>query len=321
VSVMGLEGLLGSIREIMAIRKKLVQQFTRDSPDLFIGIDAPDFNLTVERRLRQQGIKTVHYVSPTVWAWRGYRIRKIRRAVDLILALFPFETEYYRSRDVPVAFVGHPLAETLSPASRDHAFRARYANPDQVLVAVLPGSRASEIKRLGRIFAETALELNARVPRLRFVAPMASKAVRELFISQCDGQELDLIELVDGQSQQVLTACDFAILASGTAALEAGLLGKPMIVAYRISGIGYWLVRRTLTVKYASMPNHLLSTHPVPEFIHESVTVSNLLDASLAFLQDPDMMQRTASELSRIHPMLHRDSGKLAIDAIAELLE
>ena len=320
LSVMGLEGLLGSAREILTIRKHLVRQFTQNPPDLFVGIDAPDFNIGLEIKLRQGGIKTVHYVSPTVWAWRGYRIRKIHRAIDLMLTLFPFEAEYYRSQGVPVAFVGHPLAEILSPSVRNDALRSKYARPDQRLVAILPGTRSSEIKRLGRTFAETVVALGKLVPETRFVAPMATEEMRKLFVSQCSGLDLENLPLINGQSQQALAACDFAILASGTAALEAGLLGKPMIVAYRISGPGYWFVKRTLTVKYASMPNHLLSTHPVPEFIQERVTVDNLLAASLAFLEDPELMKRASEDLARIHPMLHLDSGRLAVDAISDLL-
>jgi lipid-A-disaccharide synthase len=319
LSIMGLEGLVGSVGEILTIRKRLLRLYKEQPPDLFIGIDAPDFNLVVEARLRKRGIKTVHYVSPTVWAWRGYRIRKIRRAVDLMLTLFPFEADYYHSKGVPVAFVGHPLAETLSPQLRDEEFRESLAGPAEFLVAVLPGSRASEIDRLGRVFAETAVALRARIANLRFVFPMASVELRTQFLEQCEGLDLGDMAIIDGKSQRALSACDFALLASGTAALEAGLLGKPMVVAYRISRIGYWLVRRTLTVKYASMPNHLLATHPVPEFIQEQVTADNLLAACAAYLEDPGLMRRTREDLGRIHPMLHPKSSTVAVDAIAGL--
>lgn len=321
LSIMGFEGLAGSIFEILSIRRKVYRELVTSKPDLFIGIDAPDFNLALESRLRRQGIQTVHYVSPTVWAWRGYRIRKIRRAVDLMLTLFPFEADYYRQNDVPVEFVGHPLAESLEPAMRDDDFRAQFAGDNERLVAVLPGSRVSEIRRLGRVFAETAIRLNSLMPDLRFVVPIASEKVRNEFDSQCQGLETDALVLVEGQSRRALAASDFTILASGTAALEAGLLGTPMIVAYRISALGYWFVRRSLTVKHASMPNHLLASHPVPEFIHDAVTVDNLVEASAAFLQDDDLMGRTGRELARIHGMLQRDSGALATAAIDRLLK
>ena len=240
--------------------------------------------------------------------------------MDLMLTLFPFETEYYRQQGIPVAFVGHPLAETLTPSLSDEAFRSQFAEPGQRLIAVLPGSRVSEVKRLGRVFAETAVCLNERFPNLGFVAPMASDSIRRLFESQCEGLQLDNLKLVAGQSQRALTACDFAILASGTAALEAGLLAKPMLVAYRISSLGYWYVRRTLTVDHASMPNHLIDSHPVPEFIHDQVAVENLCPAAASYLADAELMQKTSDELAQIHPMLHRDSGGLACAALSQLL-
>jgi len=241
LTVMGFEAL-ERVPQILRIRRELAQRFLANPPDLFIGIDAPDFNLGLERRLRDGGVRTVHYVSPTVWAWRRWRIHKIKRAVDHMLALFPFEEDFYRQRSVPVTFVGHPLADVIPMRYDQGAVRKELGLPlDRRIVALLPGSRMSELRRLADVFVQTALWLYRRHPELHFVAPFASeqtKAVFEQAIERHAAQALP-ITVQSFRSREAMGAADIVLCASGTATLEAALLGRPMVVTYRVSRFSY----------------------------------------------------------------------------------
>ena len=321
LSIMGLEGLRKSLREILSIRRQLISYLIDNPPDLFIGIDAPDFNLTVEERLRKAGIPVVHYVSPTVWAWRKYRIRKIRRAVDLMLTLFPFEKTFYQQHDVPVEFVGHPLTAEIQPKKVDIMYRGNYASDKQMLIAVLPGSRTSEIRALGPLFIDVMRELNKDGDGVQFIIPTVTSKLRRLFKGFLDTNDGNFIHLVDGsESRRAMSASDMVLLASGTAALEAALLAKPMVVAYKLSWLTYFFAKATTTVKHASMPNHLLEKPIVPEYIQLAASKNNLITEIRRYMQDDELREQTSQKLAEIHPQLAYDSSELAVDAIEELL-
>ena len=320
LSIMGFDGLRKSLREILTIRRQLIRYLIDNPPDVFIGIDAPDFNLTVEEKLREAGIPTVHYVSPTVWAWRKYRIHKIRRAVDLMLTLFPFEKAFYEKHDVPTEFVGHPLAAEIQPNKMDLTYRSQFVADKQSLIAVLPGSRTSEIKTLGPLFAEVMRELNAE-DGLQFIIPTATPKLRRLLEDYLETSDIDFVHLVDGSdSRRAMSASDMVLLASGTAALEAALLAKPMVVAYKISWLTYCFVKATTTVKHASMPNHLLPEPIVPECMQLDATKVNLVKEVRRYMQDDGLREQTSQKLAEIHPQLAYDSSELAVDAIEEML-
>ncbi len=317
ISIMGLDGLFGNIRKILGIRASLYRQFVDWKPDIFVGIDVPDFNLSLESRLRRAGIPTVHYVSPTVWAWRRYRIRRIRRAVSHMLTLFPFEEDFYREHDVPVTFVGHPLADALEVVPMNVARQRLGLAPEAPVVALLPGSRASEIGRLGRLFAETAGLLAQDVPGVRFVVPCAGDSVRDAVrrevVERVPGSAVTLVE---GRAQLVLQAADVALLASGTAALEAALCRVPMVVAYRVSSISYLMVRLFSSVKHYSMPNHLLEHPIVPEFIQDDARVEQILPVLRELLVDAGKNRGFRQALDGLAATLARGADRSAAEAV-----
>ncbi len=322
ISVMGLEGLFQSIAEILAIRRKLVTYFTQHPPDVFVGIDVPDFNLGLEAKLRRLSIPTVHYVSPTVWAWRGYRIRKIRRAVGHMLTLFPFEAEYYRNNNVPVSFVGHPIADEIDPAADRGALRREFGLSGKCVVALLPGSRMSELRRLGSIFIEAARELHRHHPDLVFVAPMASADIKAYF-ERLLGRYGDVppIRVVLGRSREAMAAADVAILASGTAALESALLGVPMVVAYKVSWLTGVFVRIFARVNHFSMPNNLLSDPIVPELMQSAATPENLARAAEKYLTDEELRRRVRVQLGTILASLRRDANRRAAERVCAIAQ
>jgi len=319
ISIMGIAEVIPALRDILSIRKTLKNHFLEWRPDVFIGIDVPDFNLSLERKLKEAGIPTVHYVSPTVWAWRTGRIKKIRKAINLMLTLFPFEAEFYRKHDTAVKYVGHPMAKTVINWQVDSAITQEYSDDKTTLIALLPGSRMSEVSRLAPIMLEGARQLHRAYPNLRFVIPAASEKLKRYIV-----EDLALIEspveVIDGHSQDILSVCDLAVLASGTAALEAGLFGKPMVVMYRISKINELIARPLMVVKHFSMPNHLTDPPAVPELIQKAANADNMVFEVRRLLDDQQHYQRMKLALSQIAPALHEDSGELACDAIEQLL-
>lgn len=337
LSIMGFDGLLGNIQEILGIRRSLEKKLIETPPDAFVGIDAPDFNLTLEKRLRAKGIPTIHYVSPTVWAWRSYRIYKIRKAVDLMLTLFPFEADYYRKRDVPVEYVGHPLAQTLKPGfdlkkidSSLYGLRNKKAagiNNDNNIryVAVLPGSRRSEVVRLSAIFIQAIKKIKKMNADVEFIVPLANERIAKQFkdyLSQYELSSSEYIHLVEGRlSADVMRLSDVVLLASGTAALESALLAKPTVVAYKLSKLTYWFVKLTSTVEHASMPNHLLNDPIVPEFLQEKATVENLSNAINRYLSDDELYRVSCEKLATIHLSLNMNSNSKAAAAILSLVK
>jgi len=324
LAVMGLVEVLRHLPELLARRRQLCRQFIADPPLALIGIDAPDFNLGLERQLRAYGIPTVHYVSPSVWAWRPWRVRKIARAVDLMLTLFPFEAAFYQQHGVRVRTVGHPLADAI-PLRNDSAAARRTLGlpaPDEApVIALLPGSRLGEVSRLGPLLLETALWLNARRPELRFVLPAATPHLYETLAGmQAERAPALPLTLVQGQSREAMAAADVVALASGTATLEAMLLKRPMVVAYRVAPATAWLARRLVRVSHFALPNLLAGQELVPEFIQEAATVENLGPAVLRWLDEPLARERLTAEFDALHRELRCDASRQAADAVVELL-
>jgi len=322
ISIMGLDGLLSSLSEILAIRKKLYQHFVENKIDVFIGIDVPDFNLTLEKKLKKQGIPTVHYASPTVWAWRSGRVKKIRRAVDLMLTLFPFEAAFYQKHDVPVSYVGHPLAEEIDTYPSQSVLRKKLLkdNEKQRILAILPGSRTGEVSRLAPIMCDAAEQLHKLYPDLAMVIPAANAKLQQLLNSIMTPEQQTYITVLEGQSRSLLSVCDCALLASGTAALEAALFAKPMVVMYKVSWLVELLVRMTRQVDHFSMPNHLTKRPVVPELIQQNAKADNVVVQVSRLLNDSSYYQAMESELATILPILHQDASQNARDAIVNLL-
>lgn len=323
IAVMGLFEVLGSLPTILQIRHQLIEHFIANPPDIFIGVDAPDFNLTVEEKLRKQGIKTVHYVSPSVWAWRQGRLKKIKRADDLMLTLLPFEAQFYEKNNIPVQFVGHYLADRISiEIDRNAARQALQLPQEATIVALLPGSRANEIKYLGETFIRAAQLCAKQMPNLIFVAPMINQERRQQFetILQQIAPGFS-IKLVDEKSQLVMQAADAILLASGTATLEAMLFKRPMVVAYRMSNLTYAIAKRLIKVPYISLPNLLASKKLVPELIQEAATPENLAQALLDYLQNPQKVKELQSEFIDLHKKLRLNASEHAADAILNLIK
>lgn len=321
LAVMGLVEVLKHYREISAIRRHLLRHFRRHPPDVFIGVDSPDFNLPLERKLRAAGIPTVHYVSPTVWAWRQYRVRGIARSVDLILTLFPFEADFYKDHHVPVSFVGHPLADMIPLAPDREAARVQLGLPrDGTIVALLPGSRVGELERHAGSFIETARWCLARRPNLRFVAPLATPETRRIFEAALQRHGEIPIILLDGHSREAMTAADAVLLASGTAALEALLLKRPMVVTYRLAPLTYWIARRLLKIPYCSMPNLLAGRQVAPEFIQDDATPENMGRALLDYLEHPERAAPLEEIFTEIHGLLKQNANEKAARAVLQLL-
>jgi lipid-A-disaccharide synthase len=322
LAVMGLVEVLGHFRELSAIRRQLIAHFLADPPDVFIGIDAPDFNLGLEGTLKRGGIPTVHYVSPSVWAWRRYRLKKIARSTDLMLTLLPFEAAFYEEHHIPVRFVGHFLADAIPVEVNRAAARTRLGLPqDGEVVALLAGSRMTEVRMLGAVFIAAAKRLLESRPQLRFVAPLASEATQALFREQLQAQGGDVpISVIAGQSQQALAAADAAMVASGTATLEALLLKCPMVMAYRLKPVTYWLAKRLVKVAYFSLPNLLAQRPLIPELIQDAVTAERLAAAVEAHLDDKQATAQLIAQFREMHLSLRRDAARQAAAAVIELL-
>ena len=316
LSVMGLVEVLGRLRELLARRKKLVGDLIAEKPDVFIGIDAPDFNLNIELKLRQAGIKTVHYVSPSVWAWRQKRVLKIREGCDLMLTLFPFEAKFYEEKGVPVRFVGHSLADAIPLEADRAAARAELGLPDGPLVALMPGSRGGEVGRLGELFLDTAQRLRAMRPGVRFVMPCASPQRRAQLEAMLAGRDLPLT-LLDGQSHLALAACNAVLIASGTATLEALLYKRPMVVAYRLAPLTFWILKRMVKSPYVSLPNLLAQRLLVPELLQDDATVEALAQTLSPLIEGGEEQTRGFDE---IHRTLRLDASNQAADALLKLI-
>ena len=316
LAVMGLVEVLGRLFELLGRRRQLARDLIAAKPDVFIGIDAPDFNLGLELKLRRAGIKTVHYVSPSVWAWRQKRVLKIREACDLMLTLFPFEAQFYDEHQVPVRFVGHPLADAIPlQADRAAAREALDLPQDEPVVALMPGSRGGEVARLGELFLDAAIRLRALRPGIHFLLPCATPERREQLEQMLAGRDLPLT-LLNGRSHEALAACDAVLIASGTATLEALLYKRPMVVAYRVAPLTYRILKRLVRSPYISLPNLLAQRLLVPELIQDAATPEALAQA-VAPLIDGGQVQTEGFDL--IHRALRRDASVSAADAVLKL--
>lgn len=322
LAIMGLVEVLGRYRELSAMRAGLARHFIAEPPAVFVGVDAPDFNLGLETRLRAAGIATVHYVSPTVWAWRRGRLKTISRAVDMMLTLFPFEASFYEARDIPVQFVGHPLADEIAMQTDTAAARAALDLPsDGEVIALLPGSRVTEVSSLADTFIATARWCAERRAGVRFVCPLVDRATREVFERALARQSAPPVTLVDGRSREVMAAADVVLLASGTAALEAMMLKRPMVAAYRLNPVSHWLIRRLSYVEHFTLPNLLAGGPLVPEFIQDHATPEALGAALLGYLERPGEARRLRERFTELHNVLRRGANERAAEAVLEVAE
>ncbi len=323
LAVRGYVEVLRHYREIVGIRRKLREYFLANRPDLFIAVDAPDFNLDLELVLKQRGIPAIHYVSPSIWAWRGERINKIKRAVSHMLALFPHEPELYRQAGVPVDYVGHPLADMLPEYPKRAEMRETMRLPLQASVfAFLPGSRQSEVKQLARTYIETARLILQQIPDARFLVPLASRETRGIFdqaLYDCDAQQLP-ITLLFGHAQDAMIAADGVLVASGTATLECALLKRPMVITYRMPALSWWMIRRKAYQPYFGLPNILCGRFVVPELIQEDATPENLAQALLNLVSDKDAVAQLEETFHTLHQTLRQNTAQKAAAAILPYL-
>ncbi|WP_369832102.1 lipid-A-disaccharide synthase [Motiliproteus sp. MSK22-1] len=320
LSVMGLVEVLGRLRELLSIRKQLRQRWLENPPDLFIGIDAPDFNLPLEAKLRNAGIPTVHYVSPSVWAWREKRVLKIARSTDLMLCLLPFEKRFYDKHGVDARFVGHTLADELPVEVDTPAARKALALDDkQTWVALLPGSRAGEVEKLTPLFLDAARWLLKQKPTLKFILPAANRARFEQLRELLSGQDLP-VQLIEGRSREVMQASDAVLMASGTAALEGMLLKKPLVVAYRMAPLTFAIISRMLKVPYVSLPNLLADEPLVPELLQNDATAESLGRALLKQLDDKEHRDYLLQRFTQLHEQMRLNASQQAAKAVLELI-
>jgi len=323
LSVMGLVEVLKRLPELLNRRKRLIKHWSSNPPDLFIGIDAPDFNLGLARALKQQGIATVHYVSPSVWAWRESRIKKIEQSVDLMLCFLPFEAAYYEQTAVEAKFVGHPLASQLPlPLSKEEAKKQFGLELNKPVVALMPGSRGSEVARLGGEFIKTAQWLSHRRGDLQFVMPAANNARFEQLNDMVKAHNSEtLIRIVQGQSQELLMASDTVLISSGTATLEAMLCQRPMVVCYKMARLSFAIISRMLNTPFISLPNLLANKSLVPELFQGDVIPDTLGPLILKTLDDKAYRSHLNEQFDQFSQVLRTDADQCAAEAVSELIE
>ena len=324
LAVRGYAEVLRHYREITGIRRRLAERLVGERPAAFIGVDSSDFNLELERRLKDAGIPAIHYVSPAIWAWRGWRVRRIARSVTHLLAMFPFEPALYEKAGVPVTYVGHPLAD-LIPVSPDKALaRAELRLPPASrVIALLPGSRRSELHYMADLFVLTARRLLQDLPNAHFVCPTASRATRELFeaaLRRHEARDLPLT-LLFGHSHEALAAAEIALVASGTATLETALFKTPLVITYKQSPITWAIQKRMAYLPWIGMPNILAGERLVPEFVQDKATPGALAEALLALLHDGAAKRRQIEKFHEIHAILRQGTAQKAADAVLGVLD
>ncbi|CAN7516385.1 lipid-A-disaccharide synthase [Acidovorax sp. LjRoot38] len=317
--------VLRRLRELLGIRKQLRERLLKDRPDVFIGVDAPDFNLGLEADLRAAGIKTVHFVCPSVWAWRAERVEKIRRSADHVLCIFPFEPELLARHGIAATYVGHPLAGVIPMVPDRAAARAQLGlqDTDEVL-AILPGSRSSEIAYITQPFFEAAALVRKARPAIKLIVP-AVPALRERIVQAAQAAGLGgVVQIVSGQSHAVLAACDTTLIASGTATLEAALFKRPMVIGYHMHPLSWWLMRRKQLQPWVGLPNILCGDFVVPELIQDAATPQALCAATLQWLDarqhHPEKITALEQRFTALHESLRRNTPQLAADAIQKIL-
>ncbi len=321
LAVRGYVEVLRHYREIVGIRKQLKAQLLAKPPQVFVGVDAPDFNLDLEHDLKRAGIPTVHFVCPSIWAWRAERIEKIKQSVDHVLCIFPFETDLLHAHGIPATYVGHPLAQAI-PMHVD-ALKARHElnlDPDRPVVALLPGSRESEITYLAERFLKAAMLLSQQQPKLQFVLP-AMPSIKSRIEHIRDKVGATQVQILKGQSHAALAACDVTLIASGTATLEAALFKKPMVIAYNMNWISWQMMKRKKLQPWVGLPNILAQAFCVPELLQDQATPENMSSAILDWLSSPEKAQALVSRFEIMHQSLLRDTPTLAAHAIQTLVK
>jgi len=324
LSVMGFVEVLRHLPELYGVRRRVLAHFLNERPRLFVGIDAPEFNLGLELKLRTAGVPTAHYVSPSIWAWRAGRIHKIRRAVSKMLVLFPFETKLYERAGVPVAYVGHPLADLLGKFPAPAAVREQLRLPATgKIVALLPGSRVTEVKRLADLFVATAEKITESVPGVQFLAPFVSRETRDIFETALYRREIGALSMsmMFGHAHEAMAAADVVLAASGTATLEAALLKRPMVITYKAAPLTVFIHRRLAYLPYVGLPNVLAGRFVVPELLHEEANPENLAQAVTNLLFDTVMRQRLEAHFGTLAAELRRDAASAAAAAVLPLLD
>jgi len=321
LSVSGYVEVLSHYREISGIRSQLTERLLKDKPDVFVGIDAPDFNLDLEAKLKAQGIKVIHFVSPSIWAWRGKRIEKIRNATDLVLCIFPFEPTIYAKQGINAAYVGHPLADVIPmQVPRAQARAALGLGDADTVVTLLPGSRRAEVQYIAPRLLLAAVKMNLERPGLRFVLPVVPglRHVVEPLRKQ-HAPNLN-IEVLDGRSHEALAACDVTLVASGTATLEAALFKRPMVITYVMHALNWQMMKRMKYQPWVGLPNILLNDFAVPELLQGDATPERLAHAALAWLDDPQRCEALHARLDALHSSLRCNTAQAATDAIEKIL-
>ncbi|NJD25504.1 MAG: lipid-A-disaccharide synthase [Betaproteobacteria bacterium] len=324
LSVMGFVDALKNAREITGIRRQLKKRLLELKPDVFIGIDAPDFNLALEADLKRAGVRTIHYVSPSIWAWRGGRIKKIGRAVSRVLALFPMEPPLYEKAGIPVTYVGHPFADQIPLETDRRAVREKLALPrDLPVFALLPGSRRGELEKMAATFVQTARVIREKhLPNAQFVVPLTTRETRlqfEAAIYACGASDIPF-RLLFGHARDALGAADVSLVASGTATLEAALIKRPMVITYKMAGLNYWLGKRLVYLPYVGLPNVLAGRFVVPEILQDQATPDNLAEALVKLYEDKDNAAAVAETFTDIHLQLRQNTAEKAADAVLACL-
>lgn len=321
LSIFGYVDALLNLRELLSIRRQLGDRLMAEPPSVFVGVDAPDFNFGLERRLREAGIKTVHFVCPSIWAWRPERVETIKRSADHVLCLFPFEPAILQAHGIAATYVGHPLADRI-PLEPPRAAARQQLGLDEAatVVALLPGSRRSEVKYIGPPLLQAAVLMQRQRPDLRFILPMAP-GLREMVeaLKREHAPGLD-ITLLDGLSHEALAACDITLVASGTATLEAALFKRPMVIAYKLNRLNYWRMQGKALQPWVGLPNVLAREFLVPELLQHDCTGENLAREGLAWLDDAPRRERVQQRFLEQHQLLRCDTAARAGDAIAQLL-
>lgn len=323
LAVMGYVDVLRRLPELLGIRKGLLKRLKDAPPDVFIGVDAPDFNLPVELKLRRAGIRTMHYVSPSIWAWRGHRVKGIGRAAGHVLCLFPFEPELYQKHGIPATFVGHPLADVFPLEDQRMAARELLQlDPAQDVVAILPGSREGEVGRLAETYVKTMRQLAFVRPGLHFLVPLITRATRDQFeyaLHAHGGDQLS-VRLMFGHAHDAMSASDVVLVASGTATLEAALLKRPMVISYKVGKMTYRLAKWLTYLPWVGLPNILAREFLVPELLQDDATPEKLSAALLAWLDDPDGRARVAQRFEAMHLSLRQNNAERAASVVASVL-
>lgn len=328
LSVMGIVEPLKRLPELLAMRKSLKQRFISDPPALFLGIDSPDFNLNLETALRREGVLTAHYVSPSVWAWRQGRVKKIGKAVDHILTLFPFEAQFFKKHKIPVTFVGHPLADQFPVCSEEKKAQKEAARLElnlesaDTVIALMPGSRGGEVKMLGKAFIDTARWCLQQRNNLKFIIPAANSERYEQLRALLDQEPEDLpITLLRGESQKIMMAADAVLMASGTTTLEALLLSRPMVVAYRMAPLSYAIISRLVKLPYISLPNLLAGKKIVPEVMQNEVRAEILGPLLMESLENDKMRCQLEMQFSTIHRELRQNASEHAAEVLLNMID